>query len=232
MKEPLRLLADPDVDPELTRALRDEAAREVAFDVEAGLERLSAALDAAAPAPSIDAGASTGLKLKLLLGAGAAGIVAAAIAWNATGPRSAPPPPAPAVISPAPPQAESIVVPSPPPAPQPEAEPAPAAAAPRKPRAAASTPSRQERLAEEVRHLAEVRRLAQGNPAAAARAADEGHARFKGGMLYQEREAVAIGALARSGRGSEARSRGEQFLSRFPKSPFADQVRSATGIAQ
>jgi hypothetical protein len=40
-------------------------------------------------------------------------------------------------------------------------------------------------------------------------------------MLSQEREALAIEALAATGRGAEARTRADAFLARFPKSAFA-----------
>jgi hypothetical protein len=97
--------------------------------------------------------------------------------------------------------------------------------------APSAPPMGQEQLyREELEHLASVRVAASGNPAAAARMADEGHRRFARGMLYQEREAVAISCLVRAGRPGEAQTRAKRFVERFPKSPYADQIRSSTGI--
>jgi hypothetical protein len=46
MKEPVRLLADDSIEPELREALRAETTRELPFDVGGGLDRLQAAIDA------------------------------------------------------------------------------------------------------------------------------------------------------------------------------------------
>ena len=67
------------------------------------------------------------------------------------------------------------------------------------------------------------------NPAQALTLANAGHQEFAGGLLYQEREAIAVLALARMGNTAAARSRGKAFLSRFPKGPAADSVRRAIG---
>jgi hypothetical protein len=233
MKPPVRLLEDPSLEPELREALRTESARAIEFDVALGLERLSGAMNAGAQS-AVSAGA---WKLKLLLGAGATGALAAALVGLGISRPEAPPGPAAsasaaaapvAIASPSEPEV-AVPVPAASVVPEPTPE-IPSAAAPAPgPKTLAS--DKQARLAEEVRHLAEVRRLAAGNPAAAAQMADEGHQRFRGGMLYQEREAVAISALARAGRQTESRSRAARFLERFPKSPFADQVRAVTGMA-
>jgi hypothetical protein len=229
MKPPVRLLDDAELEPELRDALRIESERAVPFDVSVGLERLSDAI-AAGAAPSATVAASSGAwKLKLLLGGGAGGAVAAALV--AVGISRSEPPPEPAPAAPA---AAAIESARPPPLPAPAAsEPAvpisPSASAPAQPAVPAPRASASDaraRLAEEVQHLAEVRRLAASNPAAAAKLADEGHRRFRAGMLYQEREAVAISALARAGQSAAARARGERFLERFPKSPFAEQIRT------
>lgn len=82
----------------------------------------------------------------------------------------------------------------------------------------------------EMDHLAQVRAAA--SPAAALALAEEGHARFPGGVFWQEREAIAIDALGRVGRGSAARSRAEAFLARHPESPYAGTLRRlSTGAA-
>jgi hypothetical protein len=234
VKPPERLLDDASIEPDLREALRVESARDVPFDVTAGLARLQAAIDAPPLPPAAEAATSTGLKLKLLLGGGAA-IGAAVIGFALTRPEPAPAP----VVAPREVPTPTARLERPtrvvaPPSAAPSAE--PSTPAPPPPSAKISSPpvdkvDKAARIAEEIRHLGEVRQLAASNPAAAAKKADEGHARFKGGMLYQEREAVAITSLARAGRSAEARARGTRFLQVFPKSPFADQIRSATGIA-
>jgi hypothetical protein len=52
----------------------------------------------------------------------------------------------------------------------------------------------------------------------------EVQARVPGGVLGQEREALAIEALAASGQRSEASRRAAAFLDRFPNSPHASRV--------
>ncbi len=48
---------------------------------------------------------------------------------------------------------------------------------------------------------------------------------FSAPELYQEREALTIELLSRSGQPAVAQQRAEAFLKRFPESPHADQVR-------
>lgn len=241
MTEPRRIVDDPSVDSEL-RAAVDRAAREPLppFDVTSGLARFREAAAALPAAPLPPATAAPALpRLGWLAAGGAAiGLVAWLVASNgarsSAGHVSGPP---------------RDLVPATPVAPIASAPPAPSAAdsrvesQPRAPSAASAGPAssthalpppaptidRAALLAEEVRHLAEVRGLAASDPAAAARAADEGHARFRGGQLYQEREALAITALARAGRRALARQRAERFLQAFPRSPLAGSVRQASG---
>ncbi len=85
-------------------------------------------------------------------------------------------------------------------------------------------------LADEVAHLARARALAAGDPAAAFRLADEGHRSFSRGVLYPEREALAIDCLRRSGRRGEAQARAQRFVKRFPRSPFAERMRRENGL--
>lgn len=136
--------------------------------------------------------------------------------------RAEPPAPAPTEVSlaPAPP-------PSPSPSPLPpndEALPAapPTASAPRSPapsaRAPVSHPSTEEDL------LARARERLQSSPAAALSIAEE-HARlYPRGQLVQEREVIAIDALARLGRPAEAQARGQRFLAAYPRSIFRTKV--------
>ncbi|HEX7452214.1 MAG TPA: hypothetical protein VF294_08015, partial [Polyangiaceae bacterium] len=48
---------------------------------------------------------------------------------------------------------------------------------------------------------------------------------FSAPELYQEREALMIELLQRSGQTSAAKERAQAFLSRFPESPHAEQLR-------
>lgn len=79
-------------------------------------------------------------------------------------------------------------------------------------------------LEDEIAQLAEVRTLAESDPARALEAAEAGHRRFRAGVLYQEREAIAIDALKRLHRLDEARRRAQRFTQSYPDSPFAKRV--------
>jgi outer membrane protein assembly factor BamD (BamD/ComL family) len=52
---------------------------------------------------------------------------------------------------------------------------------------------------------------------------------FPRGQLSETREALAIQALARLGRGAEARSRAERFRRDYPSSVYQSVVDEATG---
>jgi hypothetical protein len=81
-------------------------------------------------------------------------------------------------------------------------------------------------LAEEARAVLEARNaLRSNNPSAALRVLDDARARFPNGSLGQEREALTIEGLARVGRTDVARTRARAFLTRFPNSPLAANVR-------
>lgn len=92
--------------------------------------------------------------------------------------------------------------------------------------AAATTAS--ERLAEETADLVRLRSLASADPAGALAAADDGQRRFASGAFGEEREAIAIRALASLGRQAEARSRLERFAARYPKSVYLSRLREGT----
>jgi hypothetical protein len=62
--------------------------------------------------------------------------------------------------------------------------------------------------------------------AAVGLAAEEDVRYGKGSFYAEEREAIAIDALARNGRTDEARARATAFLSLHAKRPFATRVRS------
>ncbi len=178
----------------------------------------------------------------VLIAAGAAGIIGLGLFAYATSRAPAVTPPAergvPAASSSTAPDVAptpSLAKPVETPAPLPE----PSASAATEPRASSSVtvrpsaappPSAKPTLADEIQHLRSLRQLAAANPGAAAVKATQGHAKFRGGMLYQEREAIAITSLARAGQSGAARVRAKRFLATFPKSPFAAQVRQATRL--
>jgi hypothetical protein len=85
---------------------------------------------------------------------------------------------------------------------------------------------------QEFRLLRAARRALSTEPARALGLADEHARRFPSGMLGQEREAIAIEALTRLGRASEARSRAKNFLGRFPRSPYRARVEKALTCAR
>jgi hypothetical protein len=68
--------------------------------------------------------------------------------------------------------------------------------------------------------------LRAGQPSQALQTLSEIQARVPGGVLGQEREALAIEALAASGQRSEASRRAAAFLDRFPNSPHASRIQT------
>jgi len=84
-------------------------------------------------------------------------------------------------------------------------------------------------LLREAELLEKARAGISRDPAASLRVLDAHREGFGDGQLTAERELLAIDALARQGRTAEARARGGAFLARFPKSPYADQVRRILG---
>jgi len=83
------------------------------------------------------------------------------------------------------------------------------------------------------RALVEMARTAaaRGDFGGALAAAQKHEKSFPSGHLREERELVAVQALAGLGRTSEAAIRGEQFLRSYPKSMFAPAVKKLVGSA-
>jgi hypothetical protein len=79
----------------------------------------------------------------------------------------------------------------------------------------------------EVEQLAKVRGA--GSPAQQLKLAEEGHRLFPRGVFFQEREAIAIDALSKLGRGGEAAERARAFVARYPKSPYVETFRRIAG---
>jgi outer membrane protein assembly factor BamD (BamD/ComL family) len=82
-------------------------------------------------------------------------------------------------------------------------------------------------LAAEIEALDAARSaLAAGRSAEALELTDAHRRRFPSGQLASDVEALAIDALARAGRSSEATARAARFLSRCPQSPHAARIES------
>ncbi|MGZ3422650.1 MAG: hypothetical protein ACXVEE_32605 [Polyangiales bacterium] len=85
--------------------------------------------------------------------------------------------------------------------------------------------------AADERNLIDAMRTAlkAGDPAGALGFVSAHEKRFPTGAFTEEREAYAVQALARSGRGAEAKARGDRFRKRYPSSlllPIVDQATS------
>lgn len=84
-------------------------------------------------------------------------------------------------------------------------------------------------VADEVAHMAELRRIARAEPARALAMAREGERRFRGGLFSEERQAIVVLSLDRLGRARAARRHAERFLRRYPNSTLAGVIRPIAG---
>lgn len=194
------------------------------------------ALVAASSATGVAAGKGAAAAAQATLGAtafkvGGAAVLAATIAggtyWAASDTNS--PPPARSTTSQthvAPPP--RVVLPEPAIS-APEAEPTPPLEAPpsANPPVQRSSPS-PARSADESTLLRQAQAQLKSNPARALALTQEHRRRFPKGVLAQEREVIAIDALARLGQGSEAQKRARDFDERYPGSAHQRRVESAT----
>jgi hypothetical protein len=92
-----------------------------------------------------------------------------------------------------------------------------------RPQEPAGDPDAELRL--EMAQLARIRALLPTDPAQALQMAQEGQRRFPSGMFREERNGLAVLALARLGRRVEARTRGNAYLLRHPRGPFSAEIR-------
>ena len=186
-----------------------------------------------APSPvpaSVGSGAGAAKLAGVLAAVGAAGL----LAYFLTRPEAeAPKPQAPVVVT-----AVTGVSPNPVPA---TAEPAPAAQAPTpapsvpdakahaEPRGAqAPSTSKVSDASAEAALLERAREAIANDPKRALALTREHARRFPKGILTQEREVIAIDALKRLGKGSEAESRADQFKKSYPGSAHQHGLDSAT----
>ncbi len=249
MSAPKRLLEDPDTLESLRTDLQAAAQHQVAYDVSAGLARFEASLANLGPdlGPGLDTnGASLGVSKAALVKLGVVGAVGTALVGVALYSMQQPTVedrPSPTVST----ASQSVARPDP--RPEADAEPsvAPLPVAPTESASEAEPVSPPKRikpapiqkqaapadrgdlLAEEVKQLRKIREALNQNPAQALAWANEGHARFRRGHLYQEREALALRALNALGRRSELEQRGERYLRAFPEGSFSNQVRQMLG---
>ncbi|MEP7126225.1 MAG: hypothetical protein ABJE95_35165 [Byssovorax sp.] len=239
-RDPVRLLDDSSV-PDLLREDLAEAEKQPlpSIDMAAGLLTLTAAIHAGGAGVAATGASATAKAAALahgswwggaLIGLGA-GLLASVAIWLAP-PLSRPPaPPEPAPIeaaAPLPPTADVIVAPPAPAQPSsapraPAENPPPTLLAP--PPVASASAEPVEGPAEELALLVRIKQQAASDPAAVVALVDEGHRRFPRGSFYQERESIAILALAQLGRVAEARPRAQRFLEAHPQSPYAERLR-------
>ncbi len=82
-------------------------------------------------------------------------------------------------------------------------------------------------LRDESAAVLEIRRTLRGGDASSAlRMLEQARQRFPRGALSQEREALTIEALAKSGAKAAAARRAQSFLHTYPKSPYVSDVQS------
>jgi hypothetical protein len=81
-------------------------------------------------------------------------------------------------------------------------------------------------MVDEVAHLKQVRLASKSNHQEALRLAREGHQRFPGGLLHEEREGLLILSLQKLNQVEEAKQRAALFKSRYPKSALLPQISS------
>ena len=215
--------------PEL-RALFERAHQDVPNAAE--LASLAARTAPLFGPPSAATGLGLGAKLGLLaLGLSGAVLVALGAAQDGaveepkTAPVAAPAPdrserpPVPPAAPPEP--ATNVTPPVAPSSPEPEAAASTSAKKVDKPGVKAGGPS-------EAELLERARRMLSSNPSGALDLAQQHRARFRGGVLAQEREVIAIEALRKLGRQAEANARAEAFERSFPNSAHRRKLESGS----
>ncbi|HEX7453273.1 MAG TPA: hypothetical protein VF294_13350, partial [Polyangiaceae bacterium] len=192
-------------------------------------------LPVVAPPAAASAGLGAGSKLGLgvppllkgLLVVASLGGASTATYWLTRAPHSPSPPPAAPALGSA--QASAVGAPSV----TAEGLPAAAAASVTLPAASAATAHAatategQSALRDESSAVLEIRRtLRAGDASGALRLLEQARQRFPHGALSQEREALGIEALAKSGAADAASRNAVAFLRAHPKSPYAADVQS------
>ncbi len=93
----------------------------------------------------------------------------------------------------------------------------------RSPKAPSDSP---DEIRAELQHASAMRALMEADPARCLAEWGVGERRFPQGALREEREAIAIEALAKLGRSGELRARADAFLRRYPQSSSVERVRA------
>jgi type IV secretory pathway VirB10-like protein len=215
LEDPMRWVDDPSIPTDLRGDLARVAdAPGAGYGVDAGLARLEASLAAHAAEAAM-----TAKLVKIGLAIVGAGAVVALVLflWPTHKPAAAPV----AQIVPIGTQ-QTVAIEQP--ATSVAAEPVPTTP-PTEPKVAVAPPPKLQ-LADEVAQLQRVRELLKTDPQAALRGASEGDKLYARGQLHPEREVIAIDALNRLGRRSEAQARSKAFLTAYPDNPYAEHIRS------
>ncbi len=250
--DPKRLIDDAAASPALRDDLAHVAAAPpVKYDAGAGLAKLQATLSAGTPVATTAAGGAIKMKLLGLALITAVGAMSAVAVLGSGATPSPLPSPAPTLVPQRQPQIQRWPDQQSNPQPQPElralpqslpeSQPSPSPRPhlrPRRPEPSArvtkpsmpaipalDAPDPDERLRRETAQLADARRLLTTDPAAALNLAEAGQREFARGMFNEERAAIAIFALAKLGRTTEASDRAEMFLRRYPAGSFSHRVR-------
>lgn len=219
---PRWLDADSDASAELRELLGSADADEPSSEALGALgARLDARLEPPAGLPSADGGAPSTLALRVRLGVVIGLLGSAGLVYTALGEEPVP-------------RLEHSVS-SLPRVELPKSEPAAAAApaAPAGPPVVAARPAVSAPIAveSEIIMLGRAHSALRGGGATEALSITIEHGRVHPrGKLSQEREMIAIEALARLGRRAEADARGQAFIRLFPTSSHARRVRSMLGL--
>ncbi|MBO6941025.1 MAG: hypothetical protein JJ863_38980 [Deltaproteobacteria bacterium] len=246
MSQIRRMIDDPETPEGVREGLEKAAAETEPYDVEAGLGRLQAVLAAGgvAAAGGTAAAATSATTGKVWLSLALVGALAGggAIAFVASQDERPVDSERPSTDSRAEEPSESepsVSEPSVPPATLPEAEdeaPPEREAPLEQPPAAEPAPERtadpQPRvtspalaLRQETLQLARVRAALEHTPAEALRLARQGQREFPDGVFAEEREALIVMALERSGQHARARRAALAFIERYPNGPSTERVR-------
>jgi hypothetical protein len=79
----------------------------------------------------------------------------------------------------------------------------------------------------EIAQLVRIRALLDRDPAAAYRLITQSEREFPRGLLSEERQALGIVALARTGAADQAEQSARQFFQRYPQSPLRERIQTA-----
>lgn len=228
-KPPMRLLQDPQ-DPTLAAELSEfhQQSQMAPFDVQAGLARFEGAL-AALPQTAAAAGsaaAGTGVKTASAL-AGLKGVLLATTAVVGIGTAGwALWPSSDAQPSGASEPAAQLQAPAAPfaiqksPSPESPSNPANAAATGQATSKGANSLQAELRLVKDVRQA-----LNRGQARSALEMLKRGQVRFRRGALVQERQALMVLALHKSGQKTKATKQAKAFLAKHPDSPMSARIR-------